>query len=485
MRDSVLSGWEEQALQEIDQEIDNIRLFWYMVIKKGDFENLGCTSFILHHYYLRRNLFEEGAHMFQAAVDQVWDDSDEVIQLIRARLKNFLAEFLWNMGKYDGALSLIEEASKTTNELQIDARWDIAFSKYMLGQINPNLDQKTRLHRESLEIFIRIPDAYRQATELAILGRVMHNSGQFIQAEEYTRQSLSIFKHLNNPYPLARTTGILGFQMLLMGDLDQAQHYLNESIDIADECHASDLIVVGMNWLSQAYLLQGKFMQAEERIKNSLEGAKRIGFVHFIIHSTNISGLIKLFRGRYQDARNLFTLALDQVLRIGRKDYEGLSKMLIAAAAIAQQEVSFALTLIDDSVEIFRDLSRADSLAEALLFAGLIYTHAGNIEGGSKLLREGWKMLSDLHQYHIYLTGLSAAALYFVKIGENNKAVEIYSLASNQPLVAVSPWYERMVGDYIKLASGEISQEELNNALKRGRALSIWGAPEILLDWLP
>ena len=297
------------------------------------------------------------------------------------------------------SISILDSLQKSNP----DIFWDMAFSFYLQGQMNSDLNQKIRFHEQSLKIFSRIPDAYRQATELAILGRAMHNNGQYSLAEEYVKDSLEIFNSLSNPYPLARTMGILGYQMFLQGKLSLAEENLSKSLDIAKDIEANDLVVIHINWLSQVLLLQGKTEKARELIMESLVEAQRSGFIHFVIHSTNISGLIDLVSGDYTEARSQHTIALSLALKSGRRDFEGLSKMLLAAAVIAREDNSYALSLIDDSVEILRQINRPDSLAEALVFSAIIYTHCGKIDLVCSMLREAWEILIDLHQYHILL----------------------------------------------------------------------------------
>ena len=67
------------------------------------------------------------------------------------------------------------------------------------------------------------------------------------------------------------------------------------------------------------------------------------------------------------------------------------------------------------------------------------------------------------------LWALPATALLLASEGENERAVELYALASRYPLVAKSRWFADVVGNQIAAAGAALPAERVAIAEERGR----------------
>ena len=100
------------------------------------------------------------------------------------------------------------------------------------------------------------------------------------------------------------------------------------------------------------------------------------------------------------------------------------------------------------------------------------------------MLREAWEILIDLHQYHIFLTGIAATALYFAKSGSNEKSITLYSSLLNHPMISESSWHQYMVGNNIPSGDGELIKNLNRDQFDLEDELTFWEIPAQLLAWL-
>lgn len=71
------------------------------------------------------------------------------------------------------------------------------------------------------------------------------------------------------------------------------------------------------------------------------------------------------------------------------------------------------------------------------------------------------------------LTAVSGVALLHIESRDIEKAVELWTLASQNPHIANSQWFEDVVGTYISTAAKELSPAALMAAQARGRELNM------------
>jgi hypothetical protein len=64
------------------------------------------------------------------------------------------------------------------------------------------------------------------------------------------------------------------------------------------------------------------------------------------------------------------------------------------------------------------------------------------------------------------------------------RAVELYAVASSQPFVGKSPFFEEISGKHITAAGATLPPGVVEAAQARGRALDWWGTAQELLDEL-
>ena len=82
------------------------------------------------------------------------------------------------------------------------------------------------------------------------------------------------------------------------------------------------------------------------------------------------------------------------------------------------------------------------------------------------------------------LQSLPAMALLLLDQGSRDRAIELYALASRDPYVANSRWFEDVAGREIAAAAEALPPEAVARAQERGRARDLWATVEELLGEL-
>ena len=78
-------------------------------------------------------------------------------------------------------------------------------------------------------------------------------------------------------------------------------------------------------------------------------------------------------------------------------------------------------------------------------------------------------------------TIIPGIALLLSSLGEPERAVELYALASTNPYVANSCWFEDVVGKHIAKVAESLPSKVVAAARERGRTRDLWETAEELL----
>ena len=79
------------------------------------------------------------------------------------------------------------------------------------------------------------------------------------------------------------------------------------------------------------------------------------------------------------------------------------------------------------------------------------------------------------------MLALPATALLLADRGEAERAVELYALASRDPFVAHSRWFEDVAGVRIAAVAAALPPDVVAAAQERGRARDLWATARELL----
>jgi hypothetical protein len=96
---------QQKAVQEIEEEIDNVRSAWRWAAQGRDSRALEQASSCLRYFYQIRGFYQEGEAAFRLAADNLTQES-----VTYGRLLIYQGLFTWWLGRSDAAQEVLERS---------------------------------------------------------------------------------------------------------------------------------------------------------------------------------------------------------------------------------------------------------------------------------------------------------------------------------------------------------------------------------------
>lgn len=180
----------------------------------------------------------------------------------------------------------------------------------------------------------------------------------------------------------------------------------------------------------------------------------------------------ELLLGRYQEASATLRCAVEIREALGfRGGQRGRDCGLLALAALAEGDLSEAERSAQRCEEAYRHAGRPDHF-----WAQLVRGHVALAAGHLDEARRAWQAAlrtctAEVVMDAITWDALSGVALLLARLGEAERAVEIYALAEQAPLVAASRWHEDICARPIAAAAAaSLPSDVVRAAEERGRS---------------
>jgi len=241
--------------------------------------------------------------------------------LIQARLMDTMGMVYRNLGLYDGASSLLEQAlNKRRQALGKD---DLVVSKslHSLGTLvyaKGDFSQAEKLFREALEIKRKFlgDENIEVAEVLNDLAMTLKALGNLADSEPLYRKSLAINRKMlgNEHERIAQSLNNLGMFLYRKGEYDEAEQLFLEALGMNRRLLGSKHPEVSTNMNNLALVLRskGSYEEAEDMFRQVLEmDRKFLGENHPYIAITlnNLGGLL-VNKGAHEEAEQSFREAI-------------------------------------------------------------------------------------------------------------------------------------------------------------------------------
>ncbi|MCP3964500.1 MAG: serine/threonine protein kinase, partial [bacterium] len=240
---------------------------------------------------------------------------------LRAELKAMFGELYRQLGEYDAARSLLDEALELRRRHLGPRHASVADSLRLLGDLHYDLDENDRAEsrfRESLAILERLGRSHLAAVErvLSRLAEALRHRGDLRQAEEVRRRALDLARRIHGPdhERLAANLYALGDLLRERTDHDQAEALFAEALSIYrrlyDGAHPRVVSLI----TAQGLLLQQRddFAAAEEHLEKALSLTRQaFGDEHpKVAEAQRTLAELLLQLGRFAEAEKLCRNAL-------------------------------------------------------------------------------------------------------------------------------------------------------------------------------
>jgi len=303
----------EEALEEISEEIENIRAGWTWAITQGKIAEIDRMLESLYLFYEMRSRFREGEEMIRRTVDSLKEahhlDSDRKT-LGRLLIRQGILTYY--LGRYRRAQELLEEGLAIARK--VGSRREMALALNNLGVVaglQGDYEEEKRLFRRSLSLYRALGDQRRMAVLLNNLGIAERTLGAYEEARQLSQESLAICRAIGYRRGIARALQNLALVAHCQEAYDEAKRFYQESLDIFRENGDQWGVALTLGNLGDMAYHQGEYEEAQRLLQESLALRREIGEQLGVAIVLNTMGSVARAMGNRQAAGRYFQEALE------------------------------------------------------------------------------------------------------------------------------------------------------------------------------
>jgi predicted ATPase len=317
------------ALDEIGQELDNVRTAWLWAAQQNNRALLNPVIDPLYHFYQIQSRYQEGYELFAqtAALLQSTPaaDADPASAIVPVRVMARGAAFSHFLCEFETAGVQLQESLARAQALNQPG--EVAFALNFLGQLAMWRGDKGAAKRhleQSLAISRAIGDKSGAASALEKLANLIHATfGEYVECKALAQESLALSRELGRPDWIAYALDTLGFVTFCLGEYTDAEAYYRESLALFETIgdHYGVAMAQGGLGLVLWAMWGGQSVEATAFFEKSLAICRAIGHQGQV--AGRLSGLARIANdlGDYAQAQRLAEEGLAIARELGSPVY--------------------------------------------------------------------------------------------------------------------------------------------------------------------
>ena len=473
---------QREAMEEIDQEIENARLAWLWAVDHGQVDRLAKGIDALALYYIWRVRFVEGETALRAAAQglEAIAGSNPGARLLLPRALALWGNFLIEQGRREPGTEAVRRALAVVDELEAaghDVRAERALTLHSLAIIKryyySDPHDAEALYRQAIALFEQVGDRWSTARSLDGLGILIEDLGRFREAQALCEQSLAISRDLGDRRGMAGAMIDLGVIAWVQGRLDDAFPLLEQSAGIYRSLDDWSGLSRTIKSLGELLVRRGMFDDGLIVLESGIQICDELGdhfgvgdqlpfaaearihlghYAEALADTKQVSAIIAIFPYRWTRAFNLFL--------------QGLALLATSPSARTGE----ALALLQEAAAGFEEVHHCENWAWVAGPLGLAAHLTGDQDLARQSVRDALQTGIDMGVFMPLMYALPVAARLLADRGDVERAVEVYACAGRSGFVANSRWFQDLVGAQIEAAAAGLPQEVLAAARERGQA---------------
>ncbi|HEY3232381.1 MAG TPA: tetratricopeptide repeat protein, partial [Roseiflexaceae bacterium] len=484
---------QEAALRAIEAEVANLQAALAWAGTQGAVAQVDQALEGLGHFYQWRGRYQEGLATFAAAAEVLADaDAADALDTRRVQAhalawKVVFARLLGRRTQADDdlrrALAVLDDPALAG----LDTRVERAFALLQLGDLGTDgrvtMEELQRHYAASLALYMELERSWEQSCALLRLGEIARFCGDHGVARRHLSACRAIRAVVGDRRGLAEA---LNYEAQVVAEIGAT----DEALDLARRSHA-----------------------IYEELGDPAGHAFGLGRL----------GVIQSWAGLYPEAQR--TLAASRVLYddLGDQLMVALDDSRLAFATWAVGDLDAAWVLATKSIDHYRAVLGGDD-PTALLAGGAIALTRGNLTEAARLLLAsaklyerlglpGWvnwarsllattrwllgcqaearadllaalRVATTVHDFLSLLHALLGLALIFAEEGAPERALELYALARQHPIIGNHQAFTTFFGQRLDAASTALPPEAAQAAQACGRERDLWATARELLTEL-
>jgi predicted ATPase/Tfp pilus assembly protein PilF/predicted amidohydrolase len=427
-RERALWGAEQgEVLQEIGEEIENVRQAWAWAVGHGCWSDIGASLSSLCRFYDIRGWLQEATEVLGSAAAMIESGRgprDEAERdLILGRVLTQRGGFLYRMGKSAEARGILERSLGLLGSTgAVEETIPALRSLGSVARLQGDLAEAGRLYERSLQLATEKGSAAARALALSGLGHVARQLGHYDEARRYHRQSLGVYEQIEN----LRGKAVC-------------------SINLANVAH--DI---------------GEYEEAERLYQETLTFADEIGDRRLAASALNNLGTVASRRGDYEECRRLYARCLAMAKELGDRRLAAMTLGNLGSVCSMLGDHEEASRLHEQSLDAHREIGDKEGVAYALSGLGDAHRGLGSYDTARRCFREALAAAVDLGATPAALEVFVGAATLFAETDGQEDAVTTASFVMKNP--AAEKEARQRAGRIRSAAADQLSPEAVERA---------------------
>jgi predicted ATPase/DNA-binding SARP family transcriptional activator len=486
---------QQEALAEIDVEIANVRAAWDWMVGRSDLAHVDRAMEGLGLFYEWRVRYAEGASACQTVVQNLGSSAPMAQDRERGEAVRIQAKALIWQSVFAGdehAERLLQEGLGLLDDPELagqDVRAERALALYRMALVALLTDHERaqRLCEQSIGLYQSLGDRWGMANAMNGLGLIVLDRAAYDEARQLHEESLAIYRALGDQRGVAYSLGRLGAIALLQGQLE-GERLVRESIAIYQEI--DDRVSMASSYFitSMALMTLGAFDEAHALLEETIAVFRATGIPSDV--ADVLQSGVKMHLGRYGEGRAQAEDGLGAAQETGNALNSGFALIVLGWEALVRGAHAEAQALFRESANVCRSVGHQDMLSWALAFLGYADCGLGQFTQAGERFCQALQTAVEIQSFSGFVFILGGVVLLLVGAGQaareqQERAVELYALASRYPAVGNSRWFADVVRRPVAAVAATMGPDVVAAAEERGRARDLGATMAELLAELP
>ncbi len=474
--EELLGARQTEAIAELEQEADNLRVAWQWAVNQRDWERMAQAMDGLGFFYEWRGRLADGAAAFQMASDTLHADDGIDGRALLAQIYTWRSVFAHAHGRTIEAENLLAEALGLLEHGPVsDAEWlkKLAFAWLRSGiQLYNSDDEQARDSlTHSLSLYQTAAHKWGIARALSGLGQADADDGDYTGATAHFREALDLLQEIGDRRSEAHILHRMAIMLLNAGSYEEALVLARRShrlyLEMGDRA--------GIAWSSQivAECLHplGAFEDALDLLRAAEEMATELGDLSRLANIYHIQSLVLCHSGGYQESRIKVEAGLALARRLNQSARMAWCLLILAQLDITEGEYEAAGPRLQEARELLESLNRGHELAYVYGWQALAALARQDRVCALQLTLASLR-LSEQHRDARFYVGFGALVMVLSDAGRNEDALAVYGYLTR---IVFSYNTKALLRQRLALVIDQMSPDEVDEAMARYQDADDWG----------
>ena len=336
---------------------------------------------------------------------------------------------------------------------------------------------------ESFRLYQKASHKLGMGYALLGLGRAASYSGSQEEARKAMSQSISVHRAIGNRVgeseAMAEMGGLVAMKQFQFGE---AEDLIRQGLSPAPEANRFG-IAYGLGQLCGVQLRTGHFAEAETTALNAIAAWEDMGQRAWTVRTSGVLAEARLHRGAYPEARVLAEETISRAREIGYDNGVSQAQIVLGGVLLAEAALPQAYATLQNSLKALKQISDDPRDVHPSAWIGLAARGLDQRHEAWQHLATALEWASRHQEFRELMVTLAGIALLLVDVGQIERAVELYALASRYPFVANSCWFADVAGDTLAEVAATLPAERVAVLQERGRTRDLEAtAAELLAE---